>query len=73
MFTSSFNLIKCSSFENMKISDENICCKSLLKIIYPTKVFISSIFIEDISLISNIYKLCITSRLFVLFNSIPFK
>ena len=33
-----------------------------------TKVFISYIFIADISLISDTYKLCITSRLFVLFN-----
>ena len=38
-----------------------------------TKVFISSTFIADISLISDTYKLCITSRLFVIFKSIPFK
>ena len=51
----------------MKISVVN---RSL---ILDTKVFISSTFIADISLISDKYKLCITSRLFILFNSIHFK
>ena len=71
MFTYSLNLIKCSSFENIFSSVVN------RSFILFTKVFISSPFISDISLISDTYKLCIirclTLRLFFLFNLIPFK
>ena len=71
MFTYSFNLIKCSSFENIFSSVVNRSLRLF------TKVFISSTFITDISLISDKYKLCIirclTSRLFFLFDLIPFK
>ena len=50
MFTSSLNLIKCSSFENIFSSVVNRSLRLF------TKVYISSTFIADISLISDTYK-----------------
>ena len=51
MFTSSFNLITFSSFEHIFSYAVNRSLKLF------TQVFISSTFIADISLISDIYKL----------------
>ena len=67
MFNYYFNLIKCSSFENIFSSVVNRSLRLF------TKVYISSTFIADISHISDTYKLCLTSRFCFLFNLIPFK